>query len=307
MTEPTLFFTSDWHLTDRLPHARCDEDYFQTQVGKLRWIFEQVSATENAALVVAGDIFDKPRNPELITYTLISLLREYRLEDRFICLAGQHDLLQHNAGLLSHTSFGLLSQYIPTCYTDYRRLRWGNVFLELFPWGAPIIPKKKGSIVVAHSFVWSEKKEPWPGCDVEGMVEEIVAGEIFQNNGLFVYGDNHDPFIYKARSKTILNCGSLMRKSLDQHEHTPMIYAYYSDTGKIEPLYVPVSPENLLAVKLEEEKEKQKQIEEYIEQLKKGIEVSLDFEKNVRRFLKVNKVEETICKHVWSFVTPERI
>jgi len=300
-----MIFTSDWHLTDQLPHARCDEDYFATQMEKVNWILEQGIENE-CPVVVAGDVFDRPRNPEYIIYSLIEALENKKMMDSTVFLAGQHDLLQHNPDLLPYTSFGILSQVSALCFEQYYSLELNGVRLELFPWAVPLVPLCDDSIVVARRFIWKGHVEPFPGCTLEQAATELVVDPACEGNKLFVFGDNHIPFIYKERGKTVLNCGSLMRKTVQQFGHIPKIYMYYKKKGIIVPRAIPVSPDNLRIVDVEYEKEKEKKIEEYILCLQQGIEATFDFEENLKQYLHMNKVAEHIQDHVWSFVKGEK-
>ena len=88
-----------------------------------------------------------------------------------------------------------------------------------------------------------------------------------------------------------------MRSKIDQKDHKPCIYIYDTETEKAEQFFIPVKPfeEVMDVAKAEKEKEKNMELETFIESLKGDVEIEgVDFKRNLANHISKNNVSSDI-------------
>ena len=108
---------------------------------------------------------------------------------------------------------------------------------------------------------------------------------------LIVSGDNHQHFTNQTSdARWLINCGSLMRSSIDQKDHQPVVYIYEESKNPIS-IFLKVKPfEEVMNIEeAKKEKERNKELEDFVEGLSDTNIEGLDFKKNLIDHLTKNK------------------
>lgn len=219
-----LAFSADWHLSLHPPLARSTEkDWLGVQY---RYFCQIKKIVGDTPLVVAGDVFDKPNPPiELVNFCIDEMPKIY-------AIPGNHELPYHSYDYLECSAFATLAK--AGVITMFERLELSNqVILHGFPFGTSLEPLKKPSsfhidVAVVHEFVWTNSTG-FPGAKDTSHLSKFR--EKADGYDLVIIGDNHKPFRATKQTPMIVNCGSLFRRSIDQIDHTPMIWLLYSDNS----------------------------------------------------------------------------
>lgn len=295
-----LLITGDWHITDRKPANRTDENYFETIMDKIKFIlsFYDDDGIGEVAILQSGDFFDSSRASDFIKGQLINELRG-RFNDEFGChlytIFGQHDLRYHSS-VKNNTPLGVLksagvvnvihNQYPEITYSEY-----GEKIPHIYGanWGEEI-PKPRRlendfNILLTHRMIIDGEKL-WEGQTGFDTAEDLLDNHDFD---LIVSGDNHKAFVVEKDGKTLINAGSLMRNRIDQKDHKPRIYIYDTTSRTYEKHYIPVRPfEEIMDVeRATKKKETDENLEAFIETLTDDFELDgLDFRDNLMKALK---------------------
>jgi DNA repair exonuclease SbcCD nuclease subunit len=133
----------------------------------------------------------------------------------------------------------------------------------------------------------------------EGQTEYEFGNVLLKNNpfDLIVTGDNHKSFTFKDEDRYLVNCGSLMRSSIDQIDHEPVVYIYDSDKRTLEKLLIPVKAiSNIMRIEeAQQEKEKNEKLIAFVEGLKEDTQIEgLDFLNNLKSYLDNNDVDQGV-------------
>jgi DNA repair exonuclease SbcCD nuclease subunit len=163
-----------------------------------------------------------------------------------------------------------------------------NVILYGFSWGDENLPERTNDegthILVIHSMI-IESEKLWPGQ------EDYSKGSLLLKRTGFDYiisGDNHKSFSNKFKDRMIINCGSLMRKNVDQKDHKPCLWIIDTETRKEKQIFIPVAPAKdvLSYEEHEEKKEENKNLLQLLERIKGKTKIEgLEFKKNINMSL----------------------
>lgn len=280
-----LLLTADWHLRDDVPTSRTDRDtYFETQFSKVEYLLDYSKKVE-APIIVAGDIFHKPKvSPKLIN-RLHDVLS--KLGAPIFALPGNHDVLNHNLEQLHECSYTTLYNMGLIWKSDIQY----NQELDLI---SAELPTFSGGVQIIHTLIWPETK----------INKGFTVDEIFQMypENLLVCGDNHKTFVAKRHQRTLVNPGSLLRMSADQKDHRPSFFVYDTDTRALEQIYIPVKDNVLTDVHIVEEAEKNERMEAFITKVNTSWEAEVDFVKNMDKYLETNKHSETVVRKIKNIV-----
>lgn len=302
----TAILTADIHVTHRTPTCRID-DYVETMKTKLQWL-ERLRKKHDCVILDAGDILDRWKSsPELMLWMLDNLPNE------IITIPGNHDLPQHNINLLHRSGLGLLER------VGKIRLLTGNNSFHLeengvkfsvygLPWkgvelGAlpPVAKENQRRVLLIHELTWTGGK-PWGGCDAPNATKLLKRHPDFD---LIVSGHNHRSFIHHDKDgRTLVNPGSLMRRTADQLLHRPKVYLWYGSTGKVTPINVPTSlPEEVMSREhIDRIDQKNERIAAFVERLNKDWVAEFSFEKNLEKFFSHNQIPPKVEEIVWESV-----
>lgn len=295
-----ILVTGDWHLDTHVPQNRID-DYFVAQVAKVNWIFELAEIEGCHYIIQPGDFFNSHRANDYLKQLWISAI-DTRLPSTTICtIYGQHDLRYHSSDK-DNTPLRVMevsgSVHIIPNYWDIH----GRLALYGCSWGEPIpkdieYPKDSTfNILVAHIMVIKDKKI-W-----EAQKEFTWGNHLLRRTkfDLIVTGDNHESFVIEGEGhRKLINCGSLMRSTIAQVNHKPVVYIIDTDSKEITTHYIPIRPpQEVLAIdKMKEEEKKNEELDLFIEGLSESPEIKgLNFLENLRTYMEEENIPTNVTE-----------
>lgn len=285
--------TGDWHLTDKTPRCRVD-DYPETQKKKLEWIFNKCIEEGVRLLLQPGDFFDSSKLKDKVkTYWIDNLPNSIQI----YTVPGQHDMRYHTSDI-DDTPMGVLyaADSIEVINEVPKYLaHWGepNTWIYGSGWNDPIPELADTSgpachIWVTHRMVIKEKL--WEAQTHYEKGDVLLKRTKFD---LIVSGDNHQAFQYEYEGRKLVNCGSLMRSTIDQVTHEPQMAIYDTETKELEVIKIPIEPaEKVMQVEVaRKEKERNEKMIEFIENFAESQgDIKFDFRRNLTDFIKANDV-----------------
>lgn len=289
--------TSDWHITLDPPVARsCEKDWLAVQgryLSQLESIQEE--HRRKIPIVIAGDLYDK-YNPSV---ALINWAIKY--VPYCYAIPGQHDLPNHRLADIDKSAFSTLV-YADTIFSlKYKEsVGFDEFTIHPFPWGCPLVPNEHHSrgkkdrihLAVIHHYIWQDGHSH-PMAKPEDNVREWEKRLIEYGYDAAVFGDNHRHFLYKG-SIDILNCGTFLRRKMDERDYIPQVGILWSD-GKITTQPLDVSEDQFLDVDDVASKIKgQVEMGEFLEELKRYDDVGLDFVDALKSYLRGTEVSPTV-------------
>jgi len=289
---PLALLAADWHWREDQPQCRTD-DFMQTQIKKALFV-KDICEKHDIPLLIAGDVFDfwKP-SPELLSIVLRSM-------PYFICIPGQHDLPRHNIDLFHKSGLSVMMEsrkaHVILMQGEERHLEDFTVFG--YPYGE--YPKarrrrrnEKPSICMLHTQI-SDRQRMFETRNAYDVLEELTGYD------LILSGDNHAQFFVEENNRILLNPGSITRQDADQIEHQPRVYLWYPN-NTIEAIDIPVDFTVVVRTHIELQKEKDDRIDEYIDCMKAGYSVKLNFKGNLKEHMSINKTEDDVKSIVWEW------
>jgi|ADurb_H2B_01_Slu_FD_contig_123_19315_length_4210_multi_2_in_0_out_0_7 DNA repair exonuclease SbcCD nuclease subunit len=285
--------TGDLHLTNKTPTNRID-DYAQTVCGKFNFLFECAKKYNCEAILQPGDFTDSPSLPYSFFVEILSVIKRHNIP--IFLTWGQHDLRFRNR---ENTFLMALYEACPQVHTvskDTSPQRFGDCFIYGSAWEEDIpeiIKPSEFNILITHRMIVKEKL--W-----EGQTDFVAANSFLRTNkfSLIVSGDNHTSFYYKIGNKELYNLGSMTRSTSTQLNHRPCVAVYDTEKLSGEIIYIPIkkSEEVFMIEKINREKEKNEELSAFVKGLAEHKDASLSFIDNLKEYLKINKIEESIEK-----------
>jgi len=290
-----LLITGDWHIRNSTPERRID-DYWETVRKKIDYILDLAVEEKVDLILQPGDFFDSHKANDFLKRHMIKRLIKTKI--KVITVFGQHDLRYHSSETRNTPLAVLNAAEVVYLAPNWDPLDFGDVHI----WGASWyedIPKEMYSknvynILVMHKMVIKNEKV-WDGQEDYELGNILLRTTPFD---LIVSGDNHLGFTVTKGNKHLVNCGSLLRSSIDQATHIPLVYIWDTHAlGKapsLEEHTIPVKPfEQVFNLeKIEAEKEKDEKMEIFVNRLTGKAELEgLDFVKNMDTFVRNNKDE----------------
>jgi len=309
-----LLITGDWHLDTYRPRNRTD-DYFQTQFEKVKWIFGLAEEEECEGILQPGDMFNSHKANDFLKQFYIDYFL-YRMTqiDRFpkmdfFTIFGQHDLRFHSSNKQNTPLRVLEAAHAITIvpnkaiFPTQFRVRHKDHYIYGCNWGEEIpelVDKDGIHILLMHKLVLE---------DIEGWEKKYLSVENvfrFSKHDIIVCGDNHISFMAEKfhkdkQSRLLFNCGSLMRNRIDQRNHKPKVYIVDTSDMSYEEHLIPVKPfdEVMDVEKAEQEKEKNEQLEAFVEKLSGDVNIEgLDFLRNLEAFMEENEIDVPVKEFV---------
>lgn len=288
-----LCLVGDLHLRAQRPRGRID-DYVAAQETKFGQVLEMALGLD-APVLQSGDFFDSIDVPWNIVERYIRLIKEYHV--KVYCVRGQHDLRYHSRDIVN-TPLAVMeaSGAVQVVGSEGIALN-DEVTLFGCDWGEKEIPEPRGGndILLIHRMIIKDRKL-WPGQGDYMVARSFLSKHRF---ALVVSGDNHESFIEEFDGRKLVNCGSLMRSSVDQVRHRPTIYLYDLAKGGLSvPIYIRIDPsEEVFNLDgLQQIKEQNEDLENFVKELGEKKDLGLSFLDNLRIAL------ETVEKDVRSIV-----
>ena len=285
----------DLHLQEKKPENRTD-DYSETVLRKLRFIFETACKENCEVILQPGDLFDGPTPSYYFFSQIVSLFNEFEIT--FIGTYGQHDMRYRQR---ENTAIYALTEACPSFYlitNNHEDVTREDVHFYAAGFGEdvpPITDKKEFNVLITHRMIVKEKI--W-----FGQTEYEYAGTFLKNNkfDLIVSGDNHGYLIANEQHKRwLFNCGSMMRSTIAQVDHRPSMVVF--DTKNIDDWYnvdfeIDANVFNLDVI--EKEKDRDGKLDAFVSGLSERKEMGMSFADNLFAYMKENKIPKEIKKIV---------
>lgn len=281
-----LLLTGDWHYSDKTPTCRID-NYPLTLRHKIQYIIDM--AIDVKAILQPGDLTDTP----FLNYYSYRGLLSILTTDLIYTVYGQHDLRYRNKGNTpldalqdSLESFNIIGK--PGLVIGNNVDLYGASFEEEIP---EIQNPKAFNILLIHKMIVHVALEEW-----EKQYDTAASFLSKSKFNLIVSGDNHQSFAVSEKNKNLVNCGSLMRSTIEQIDHQPCFYIFDTDKRTLKKFFVPIEPWQKvfdLEKKVKEE-ERNEDMESFVSGLTKHKDMGLHFEDNLYIYMKKNKITKDI-------------
>jgi len=232
-----LVCLADTHLTYKQHQSRRD-DCPKVQYAKLDFILSY--AMENTdAVLIAGDVFDKPRDWILLPY-IMDIFKSYKIPK--LCVVGQHDMYMYSKENLWATNLGILKKAGLVTILSKDSYSLGDCNFFGMNWGEKEIPqpsKHRPNILVVHAPI--AETSIYPGG---GYIDVLKFGEKCKDFDLVVCGDIHRRFNVLVGETRLLNSGPLMRRTSEEYNfgYEPGFWVYDTNDKSVTPVSVPHSP-----------------------------------------------------------------
>lgn len=292
---------SDLHISHKPPIARsCEKDWY----GVMEYYFHQLkvirkNAGDNVKIICAGDVFDTPEvPPETISFAIKHM-------PEMIAVPGQHDLHNHNYDNLRRSAYHTLvaagkiknlEPEDPTIIWSGRKI-WYAVG---FPWGFELSKprytksdKSLRSLAVCHDYVWWDKTNCYKNAPKSKHIDRYMD-KLDNYYDFAVFGDNHK-WWYKNEEKTpILNCGTFMRRKMDEFNYKPSVSILY-EGGNSESILLDCEQDKFIDV---DEAltviEKAIDSTQFVGELSKLVRTLADFGQSLREFCDKNNISSRV-------------
>ena len=291
-----FLLTGDWHLRFKRPSLRKDKFYWAVQMNKAGQVLRIAETHGCDAVLQPGDLFDGGAIYFVMQH-YIKLFRKYDIP--IYTVRGQHDLRYHSRNI-ENTPLAVLEAAKVLEVIDYKEdvntskdiksvdfygCDWNNEIPE-------IKNPKAFNILIAHKMIIDEKL--W-----DGQADFTYANFLFRKYDfdLFVFGDNHKAFMFSDdNGRFVVNCGSLMRSSVNQINHEPVCYIFDTEKRTLEQKKLRVTNKDKVFdfIKYEKEKERNKELSLFIEGLKTPEALGFDFLENLWAFARVANVSKGV-------------
>lgn len=306
MSDVIAILASDLHLSLKSPIARSAETDWLLATKRSLDELRSVAEKHNAAVVVAGDIFDKhDPKPELINFALEHLPKMY-------CVPGQHDLKNHRLDEIEKTAYYTLVKagkiynleynYPFPLYTNKEIIRIYGI-----PWGLeiqkPIKNDKCLSLAVIHHYLYTNKSNSYPGVSEDHHLSKFRKK--LKGYDAVVSGDNHISHLTQTPDISIFNAGTFLRRKIDERDYKPQIGLLHSD-GTITPHFLDVSKDLWLEEHVAKAKESQMlDVSKFLQELKDLGSDSLDFRDAANIIMDTQKTDDDVREIVLESIETE--
>jgi len=295
---------ADIHLSVNPPLWRSAEpDWFAAMDRPLSTI-RHLQQENDCYVFCAGDLFDLwygadgKRAAELVNFAM------KKIPKKFVSIPGQHDMPLHNYKDIEKSVYWTLVQAgsilnVPPKEPIY--LSDINTEVYAFPYGTKVVPlnldkhdEDRNHIALIHEYLWKGQAR-FEGAPASALLTPMKACQ-YNGYDLVVVGDNHIGFMAHRSSTTyttIFNCGSLIRRKLDERYYRPQIGLLYED-GSVKPYDLSTGKDKYIEVQSKKAREVLFNMKGFIEELERLGRTDLDFRDAVKQFLKKEKVKRSI-------------
>lgn len=300
MKKAIAIATSDWHFWHVAPVWRSNEPNWLEAMGRQLEQIIKKSYELNCPILNAGDIFDH-YNP---TPETINFLKK-KLVNKMYAIPGQHDLQHHVLEHLEKTGFeALRPHYVEYCEPGQKINIAEDVEVYYAPWGTKIsdiqVARRNGikTILIAHKYVWFNDDTRYGGPDIPAGKLSGLKQEL-QSFDFAVFGDNHIPFRCKIGKCQVINCGTMVRRKLDERNYQTGFTVLFSD-GSIEFVEFDIDKDVNLEIQVEDEVESGLDVSsrKFMEELQALEENQIDYRTEVER--KVQQLDRNDMEQVFT-------
>lgn len=289
-----MILTSDWHIWGTAPLFRSEEqDWFKAMERYLREIKRFQRKNGDIPVIIAGDVFDH-YNPSPI---VINWLLE-RIPNNVYAIPGQHDLQNHSLELIKKTAFWTLVvsgriSYLEPEATNLIKIGDKTVNIISKPWNYEVQKPEQCDadiqIYVAHQYIYSNQKTCYIDAPEENNIDKQVDFLNFVD--VAVFGDNHIPFTYQLdndRKTKVVNCGTLIRRKVDERSTDCGFYVLYDDLS-IEKELFDLSKDVYTSIEKNNKIVDSSNTEELLKELQNLDTISFDYCDEIKKYLTQKK------------------
>jgi len=276
-----LYFT-DSHFGDRRPSMRLDEDYIETQIKKIKEVFD-ISVEEKVDMIIhGGDLFDKAKASHLIVNQITPFFKNNHLP--FYMTIGSHDVVGYNLEELDYTGLGNF-------------IRNGHIKIlndESFAHGIHCktslqIPQGyENTILVMHETV-SPIPQPFDYISLEQIASLNKNVTVFS-------GHLHKQFYKEINGSRFYNPGPLVRTDIGEISIKPavVIYDTVSQKGEFKYLTSAKDGKEVFAyTKAAEIKQKEQEFQNFINSINQSFQ-DVDIEMTLLKLAKEKNIEQNV-------------
>jgi len=262
---------SDIHLSLKAPLARAGEPDWLEAMKRMAYEIDEIADYHDVPVLCAGDVFDRwNSSPELINWALKHLPKLY-------AIPGQHDLPTHNLDLIEKSAYWTLVKAGKIHNLSVGENHgYKDMIFQGFPWGVPLEPcertDKRIHIALVHRYIWKKGKS-YPGAPKDAHIRK--QQDAHKGWDVVIYGDNHKGFLQEGDT-TIFNCGTLLRRKSDEIGYRPQV-GLILDDGTVEPHYLNIKADIITETEKLRTPEEDMELKEFLEELTKLGDSSLDF------------------------------
>lgn len=287
----TAIFCSDLHLSHKAPLIRMNEsDWYEAQRRVLKQIVYFSHKNNEAPIFFAGDFFDKWNSlPELINMAIDEIGNSC-----WTAIPGQHDLPHHCLDEIKKSAYYTLDSQLFD-QDEGHDFGVGRFPYETLPHSAE---GAKCDIALIHRYCWRS------GCSYTNPPGDQHVHQFRKDYYGFRYlvvGDNHQHFISDFPNQTVVNCGCLIRRSLNEIKYKPSISVLHED-GEVHRFKLYTDDDIIVSSEDEEDiRTAGKLLEggkEWAQELNKLGTEELDFESLINSYMK----QYTVRKKVKQFI-----
>lgn len=294
-----IIASGDWHIRSTTPTNRVD-DYTLAQKIKVMNLLA-TAGSESLPILQPGDFFDTPRINFVLLSEMIQLFDQYRA--KIYAVFGQHDLRYHTSH--NDTPLALLNKIQRVILLGKQKYILGGQtkgnpgMIDVYgaSWGDEIPvphPSHNYKVLVLHKMIIGDKKL-WDQQEGHVWAREFLGK--YPDYNLIISGDNHQTFTVKSNNRILINCGSLMRMTIDQKDHKPCFYIVDTVANTLEEHLLPFEPfDKVMNVeKVEKEKKRTTDLDAFVSGLK-GMQsdLGMDFAHSIQTAVEKNKVDKRV-------------
>lgn len=283
-----VILISDLHLREDVPPCRLEtqEEWYNHQYDRLSAVAD-TATLHDCPIVVAGDIFHRPKVASSIVHMFIDIFRKHRV----YIMAGNHDV--RYADLTdTDNGYAILKLVFPEINildnSDF--IPYGSVFEN-----NRLVGK---NIVALHTLCFeSEDKVPY------GVKHYTTATKLLTliDSKLIVVGDMHRPFSVQSGNKTVINCGCMTVQRIDESKYKQGFWVYDFSTKSHE--MIPYGDEMKIQFSknsndVEFKEDAENRVQALIERVKTQTDIDLDFESNLNNLLTTNEISGKVSERI---------
>lgn len=247
------------------PPIRRKDDYLNTLCKKFSQAIAIFEDQKCAVIVQVGDLVDSPCVGNKVKSSIIKILKKTSIP--FLMICGQHDIIGHNISTFESSPLSVFyaAEIINILTSDPFTI--DNINFYGVSYGQEIVkPKTKGiNILVIHQNIG----EPlFPGHNIISPKQFLQKHYYYD---IILCGDYHNKFIARINNRIILNPGIIIRKTKKEFDYKPSVAIIDTENLSINEFLLTIEPPEQVFTDFSYEQTSTKNIQEFINKLKKTI------------------------------------
>lgn len=279
---------SDLHLRPDRPLCRLDPDWYTTQRDMMNEIVS-LANSNNADLLICGDIFDVPNVPSSILSLFIETIMVLKKGLQCHVIAGNHSLPWHKQENLQNSSIGVIASLegvngFPVTYHPCDDNTADGIFEHSC--------KVASDISMVHTLTF--KKEDDIPFGAKGYTASQLL-EKYPDSKYICTGDNHTNFVYKEGKRYVINPGSTSVQTANAIDYCPVVYLLDDVEVEVESIKLKYHDSAMITSDhLKEKHERDDRISAFVERVQNSGQMSLSFVDNLYRALDASQAPEGV-------------